>query len=176
MTPQPPAFRLRFPTSQIDRWADRYSYTGEEAVVEQLTPPIRERGYMHRSEFLDLCEWKSPRTRRLCAANDESTVQEATRVALSSTEEVLKIGILRVLQGVAWPTASVILHFCDRGAYPILDYRALWSLSVKEPSQYTFGFWWSYTTYVRDLGTRTGKSMRTIDRALWQYSKVKQRG
>jgi len=31
--------------------------------------------------------------------------------------------------GVQWPTAWVILHFCDRGKFPIIDYRALWQYS-----------------------------------------------
>ncbi len=36
--------------------------------------------------------------------------------------------VLRFLDGVEWPTASTILHFCGARPYPILDYRALWSL------------------------------------------------
>lgn len=79
-----------------------------------------------------------------------------------------------LLDGVSWPVASVLLHFgsCDR--YPILDFRALWSLRIKVPKQYDFGFWWAYTLYCRSLADEHNVSMRTLDRALWQYSKEKQ--
>ena len=98
-----------------------------------------------------------------------------TRTALSARHERLKVGALLVLSGVQWPTASVILHFCDRGMYPILDFRALWSLGYEKPPTYTFPFWVAYCEFTRALAKRAGVSMRTLDRALWQYSKRNQR-
>ncbi len=167
-------FKLRFSKNRIDYWASRYSYPKEDILTDEIGPKARERGYLLRDEFLTLCEWKTARSKSRCAKNGESLIREATRLALSIKEERLKIGILRILTGVEWPTASVILHFCDRRPYPILDYRVLWSLSARQPSVYTFDFWWSYTEYIRRVARNTKKSMRTIDRALWQYSKEKQ--
>lgn len=77
---------------------------------------------------LAIAEWKTARSRSHCRKNDDGYVKEVTRAALSSNNERFKIEVLRLLDGVEWPTASVILHFCDRGRYPILDVRALWSL------------------------------------------------
>jgi hypothetical protein len=102
-------------------------------------------------------------------------VREVTRIALETTIEKLKVRVLLLLAGVSWPTASVILHFCDRGRYPILDFRALWSVGVARAPSYTFSLWWEYTCFVRNISDRTGLPMRTIDRALWQYSKERQR-
>jgi hypothetical protein len=68
----------------------------------------------------------------------------------------------------------VILHFCDRRRYPILDYRALWSVGVARPPAYTFEFWWAYTSFTRELARSTGQDMRTVDRALWKFSKAHQ--
>ena len=168
------AFKLRFPKGKIDYWAGRYAYPNESVLTDQIGPAARERGYLTREEFLALCEWKTPRSKPRCATNPESLVREATGLALASDEERLKVGILQLLAGVGWPTASVILHFCDRGMYPILDYRALWSLGARPPSAYTFDFWWAYTEYLRRVAVESKRSMRTIDRALWQYSKEKQ--
>jgi hypothetical protein len=36
-------------------------------------------------------------------------------------------------------------------------------------------FWLSYVAYVRELARRSGQPIRTVDRALWQYSKARQR-
>jgi len=34
--------------------------------------------------------------------------------------------------------------------------------------------WWNYTVYCRALASKAGVDMRTLDQALWQYSKEKQ--
>jgi hypothetical protein len=62
-----------------------------------------------------------------------------------------------------------------RGYYPTLDYRALWSLGYSRPPHYTMPFWLGYVAYVRELSRRSGHRIRTVDRALWQYSKARQR-
>jgi len=81
-----------------------------------------------------------------------------------------------LLQGVEWPTASVLLHFGYRDLYPILDFRALWSLSVEPPKEgYDFEFWSAYTTHCGSLLGRREVDMRTLDRALWQYSSDNQK-
>lgn len=37
-----------------------------------------------------------------------------TRAAFAASDEALKMDLLRLLEGVEWPTASTILHFCRR--------------------------------------------------------------
>jgi hypothetical protein len=166
---------LRFPPSEVSHWAHTFTDTGEGRIVDELAPRIRARGYLSRPEFLELCHWKSPRPRQRYASNTAAEIREATHVALASPDERAKIYILRTLAGVSWPTASVILHFCDRRPYPILDYRALWSVGCRRPPVYTFDFWWAYTEFVRALARTTRHDMRTLDRALWQFSKEHQR-
>jgi len=140
--------------------------------VEAMAPAIRARGFARRDEFLVLCDWKSRRPSKRYRENSAGLIEEATHVALGSGREEMKIGVLLILSGVSWPVASVILHFCDRGKYPILDVRALASLGVDPPpSPYTFKFWMAYTRYTRSLSRATGLSMRQLDRALWQWSK-----
>ena len=169
-------FRLCFPESRILQWADRYPSGDDSAIETRVAPPARERGYLNKDEFLAICRWKSPRSGPSCKKNRESFVQEVTRLSLSASDEELKIRVLLLLSGVNWPTASVILHLCDRGCYPIVDYRALWSLGIQNPPAYTFEFWAEYCDFVRAIADRTGHNMRTIDRAMWQYSKEKQLG
>jgi len=77
--------------------------------------------------------------------------------------------ILGILNGVSWPTASVILHFFHADPYPIIDYRALWSISLEVPKQYTFDFWMRYVDFCRKLTESCSLDMRTRDRALWKY-------
>jgi hypothetical protein len=37
-----------------------------------------------------------------------------------------------------------------------------------------FAFWWSYVNRCRDLADQARVDMRTLDRALWQYSRENQ--
>lgn len=166
-------FRLRFPPDEIPHWAAKYDYDDEIPLA--VGNRARERGYLDRADFLDLALWKSARPKKRCGGNTESYVHAVTAAALSSTEPRFKIEVLRILDGVDWPTASVILHFCDRERWPIFDYRAFWSLSQDDPAgHYTFSLWDEYTRFIRGLADSAGVSMRSLDRALWAYSKEHQ--
>ncbi len=135
----------------------------------------REQGYYTRDGFLGVSRWKSPRPKPHREKNDEETVREVTRFALSTPVERLRIEVFTLLHGVSWPSASVFLHLGHRDPYPILDFRALWSLGIDHPpEEYTFEFWWPYVEACRGLADQAGVDMRTLDRALWQYSKERQ--
>jgi hypothetical protein len=101
-------------------------------------------------------------------------IAAVTGTALSTDNERLRIEVLTLLSGVNWPTASVILHFCAREPYPILDVRALWSLSMPAALPYDYPLWAEYTKVSRQLAARAGVSLRELDRALWLYSKENQ--
>ena len=164
----------RFSPARIPHWARRYEKPPGEDEIERLGVRIRARGYLRRDEFLRLCHWKSPRTQPRCEKNSADFVESVTGVALSVENEELRIRVLTLLHGVDWPTASVILHFGSRQKYPILDVRALWSVGVEVPRPYGFELWWEYVRLTRNLARGQGVSMRTLDRALWQYSKEHQ--
>ena len=69
----------------------------------------------------------------------------------------------------------MILHFAFPDEYPILDVRALWSLGMEQPNDYSFQFWMDYCTRLRELSREHGVDLRTLDKALWQYSKEHQK-
>ena len=169
-------FKLRFPEAEIQWWAERYSYTASDAAfMEVVRPTVLVRGYLEGTEFRDICEWKTQRSKSLCARNDEHTIRVVTEAAFATGDEALKMALLRLLEGVEWPTASTLLHFGDPRPYPILDYRALWSLGYAHPPHYTMDFWQEYLKFTRALALRCRVPIRTLDRALWQYSKERQR-
>jgi hypothetical protein len=170
-------YSLRLDPSDIKMLAEGYTssqtqaHRDAEARVEELAPIIRKNGYYTRLQFLEICFWKTPRSRPLCEANDEGFIREVTSLALSTENERLRIEALKLFSGVGWPTASVLLHFGHKLDYPILDVRALWSLSIEGPTtDYRFSFWWDYVQICRELKDKFGTTMRTLDRALFQNS------
>ncbi|MCD6571510.1 MAG: hypothetical protein J7L53_12480 [Deltaproteobacteria bacterium] len=133
--------KIGFSTNDIIHWANRYSYP-EEDLACNISIRIRNAGFIEKEDFLALCKWKSPRIMRHCGQNNADFIREITRVAFHSESEQLRIEALTLLNGVSWPTASVLLHFGHKDPYPIMDFRALWSLGVEEPPhKYTFEFW-----------------------------------
>jgi hypothetical protein len=166
-------FKLRFADGQVGKWAGRYDAV-LDTRVEEIGRQGRDRGYLSHDELRVLGHWKTPRSAPRIARNDPEFVRETTRVALGTASERLRIEALTLLEGVEWPTASVILHFAHPEPYPILDYRALWSLGVSPPPRYGFEMWQAYVAFTRSTAHRLGVSMRDLDRALWQFSKERQ--
>ena len=169
-----PKLRLRFPLSRVPSLAAAFPDEDDPSFLA-MTDRARRRGWLTRSELLRIARWKTPRSGPRVARNSEKRVREITRRALSAADERARVLELLRLSGVGVPTASVILHFCHREPYPILDVRALWSLSVGR-SRGGIALWRDYTDACRALARRARCSMRTLDRALWQYAKEKAAG
>ena len=65
---------------------------------------------------------------RTRAEKIQKTVEDITRIALSTNSERLRIESLTLLDGVSWPSASVLLHFGHKDPYPILRHFELYRL------------------------------------------------
>lgn len=167
-------FYLRFEPTEISRLAAQYQYEDGDAVINDTVLRVKRQSYLTHPDLVALCYWKSARSHTRCAQNPPDYIEAVTYIALTTPHERLRIEILTLLFGVSWPTASVILHWYHRDPYPILDFRALWSLGIDEAPSYTFEFWWAYTQFCRQLAMESKVSMRDLDKALWQYSKMKQ--
>jgi hypothetical protein len=165
-----PVFEMQFPREEVEALASRFSYTDDEACQE-AGRAARARGYYERDEFLRVCAWKTPRSGPKVAANTAAAIAEATGRALASEDEATRMEALLELPGVGAPTASTLLHFAFPDEYPILDVRALESLGVKARTQYPVSFWLAYMAACRELAKRCRVHIRTLDKALWQYSK-----
>ena len=127
---------LRIPPGKLRYYQERYDFSAEANLdkYHQLGP---QQGHLTRKQLHEICQWKSKRRAALAHSNAEDVVREITAFSFSAKCEESRIGALTLLEGVGYPTASVILHFCVDQTYPILDFRALWSLGVDQPSQYT---------------------------------------
>jgi hypothetical protein len=167
-----PAFELQFPPKDIQALASRFSYE-DDPGCRSAGAAAAARGYYRRAEFLEVSDWKSARSRPLLQSNDAPAVEAATRAAFDTSDEAARMGMLSGLRGVGVPVASALLHFAVPDRYPILDVRALESLGRKGRSVYPVSFWVAYLHACRELAAEHRVSLRTLDKALWQYSKEK---
>jgi hypothetical protein len=165
-------FVLQFDPAQIGALAARFGDAAGDGRPAAVGAAAALRGHYTRAEFLALCEWKSPRSRPLVAANPAGAVRVATLRALApAADERERIEALLALRGIGMPTASVLLHFAMPDRYPILDVRALEALGVTGRTSYPVTFWLAYVDACRALAARHAVSLRTLDKALWQASK-----
>lgn len=164
---------LKFNPQEITTISSRYQYPSTEQELINLRDGVMGRGHLTKSELQVIARWKSPRNTNV-AKNSEEFVKEITQFAFATNCERARIEVLTLLDGVQWPTASVILHLFHKDPYPLLDFRALWSVSVEPTAPYNFALWWEYVEFCRYWAESAGVDMRTLDRALWQYSKENQ--
>ena len=165
-----PTFQIQFPREQVPALAARFP-AGDDSACEAAGAAARGRGYYRRREFVLVCAWKTVRSTPRIAANGDAAVRAATRHALCEPDEAVRMQALLALQGVGVPTASTLLYFAFPALYPILDVRALESLGVKPRSQYPVSFWLGYLEACRSLAAQCQVSIRTLDKALWHWSK-----
>ena len=149
----------------------------DEKVEKELLHWFSENKYLDRKTFIKLCLWKSKRPKKQYEdkINSEGRIKEIVSIALNSDDEFIKINTLRLLKGVSWPVASVILHFAEPKKYMIMDFRAIWSLGWKQPKSYDFDFWQKYTSEVNEIAKKNKVTLRQLDKALWFYSKENQK-
>jgi hypothetical protein len=170
-----PKFTLQFAPEEISALAARFPVLDESRLLA-VNAAVRARGHYTRAEFVEVCAWKTPRSRPRVAANREAAVIDATGRALAASDEAIRFAALLELDGVGAPTASTLLYVAFPDDYPILDVRALESLGVRSRSTYPVSFWLAYLEACRTLARENGVSLRTLDKALWQHSKERSRG
>ena len=127
--------------------AARYAILpAERALIERYEAVWRRNQgpCLTKDDLFATVDWKSSlgQTRKLCNLNSEDDIRQITRAALTADCERLRIGVLLALDGVAWPIASVILHFAfayDANGFPVFDKRAM--KAVGSDTKYSNGRW-----------------------------------
>jgi hypothetical protein len=158
------------------RWAERYDEKAtpeDKAVEKEMKDKLKTQRFLTRDDLVKIGLWKSRRPKKWYESNEDEVVQELTKFSFAAMTEWARIRALCALSGVSFPVASVILHFAFPENYPILDFRALASLGESQPKSYTLKMWLAYCDRVRGIAKDLGLPLRTVDKALWQFSKEK---
>ena len=165
---------MKITKAKIKEYAKIFDEYDTAANVEkEMKDWLKNNRYLDRKRFIKIGRWKSPRPEKHYKNNDDLTVKRITRHSFATESEKERIECLLDLKGVGYPVVSVILHFAFPGRYPIMDFRVIKSLGLKQPKSYTFAFWDEYCCKIRKISKSTGADIRTIDKALWQYNKNK---
>ena len=149
------------------------TYSDDDTPIERIVTEVKERGYLTKSDLIEVSRWKSKeRNVGRVKKNSDDFIKAITLAALHpDTPEHDRINGLRCLRGVELATASAILHWFHQDPYPIWDRRALETIQFENTPN--FRNWETYVSFCRDVAEQKGVDIRTLDRALWQFSKSK---
>ncbi len=89
-------------------------------MLGQVRLTVADRGYYRRDEFLEVGDWKSPRSKTYLTRNSAEDIEDITRIALAAPER-LKYRILDLLAGVGIPMASALLTVDDSANKPMVN-------------------------------------------------------
>ena len=166
------AFKLQ--VTNIPYWATQYPREDLEDDEKALAAAARIRdGECSRSNLERIVAWKSDRRLALISENSDSEIADALRLALRATEPRSALAVLTGLRGVGAPMASAILTAIDPEKYTVMDFRALEALGVADANTGLEFYLRHYLPECKRLASEAGVSLRTLDRALWAWSKKK---
>lgn len=141
------------------------------------------RGYLVKSELIQICKWKSPRAIHLILSNSNYKINSITKAAFATKSEKIKIDLLTELKGVSIPMASSILMLVNPNRYGVIDIR-VWELlysigTMKTNSKgvnFNFTEWYRYLVIIRHFAKKHKTSARHIERTLFKVHKKYQIG
>ncbi len=163
-------FVLQFDSSEIAALAARYGYEQDDEAFKAGSNIVG--GNYSRDNLKIIVHWKSPRKIAYIDDNTDIEIARALRFAGDSrTSERSAVDVLDRLHGVGVPIASAILTTMFPEKYTIIDFRALESLGIVKAPTGSVHYYLNYLTKCRELARKHNVPLRTLDRALWQWSK-----
>ncbi|WP_433802982.1 hypothetical protein [Actinomycetospora sp. CA-084318] len=155
----------------VDHWAARYPMGSEEvALFGEVRRGVAGRGHYERVDFLRAGTWKSARPKPYLESNSDDDIRDLTRLAFVAPER-LGYRILDLLSGVNVRMASALLTVWAPDRFTVIDFRALETLRARSELSGPDPTYPEYLALCRTIAARVGTDLRTLDRALWTWSR-----
>ena len=168
---------MRITKENIIKYAQKFDRDYKEKdkkTEDEMKSLLKSQRYLTRENLITIGDWKAPRARRHYSSiqNCNDRVKQISRFSFSARDERARIESLDSLVGVGYPIASNILHFAFPHKYPIMDFRVIRSLGLKQPSTYKFTFWKGYCKKIQAISKKYRLPIRAVDKALWKYDEL----
>ena len=158
---------LRISKGWIDAWAAEYG-DYDSSRVEDLFGKARPT----YDDIERVYRWKSSRSVGHFLTNDSEHVVSAVRSALRANDDAAALAWVETLNGVKARTGSALLAIFRPDRYTVMDWRARQTLEafgyLEELRRASWtNVWPGYMSRCREIASRTGVTLRDLDRALW---------
>lgn len=172
-------FQLQFDPKEIPTLAHQYMTTKngaeKDAAMEKAGKDILD-GKRTKENLEAIYRWKAARAVRHFLRNTPTNIAQclAGAIEAESDDRAAVAALVRDptlkngLYGVQVPIASAILTAIFPHRFTVIDYKALASLGCPQDSP-GVGFYLAYLRACRRIKDENKVSLRTLDRALWQW-------
>lgn len=150
----------------VDEYAALYDDPYDDAVFNEVSPRVAERGFYDLDDLLAVGTWKAGRAKGYLARNEDDDVRAITKAALAAPDH-LKHRFLTILHGVQQPMASALLTAWDSERFTVYDVRAMATLRAHGVVTSSYLAYPEYLAQCRELAADLGIDLRTLDRALF---------
>lgn len=174
-------FKLQFDPRWISSLASQYLIAGNAAAKDAAMLAAGKNiacRRLSRSNLETIYKWKSPRFVGLMDGNKDADISRCLLRAVEAIEAAddrsAIVALIRAsadnagLRGVQVPVASAILTAIKPDRFTVIDYKALAALDCPQESP-GVGFYLGYLCACRRIAAENNVSLRTLDRALWQW-------
>ena len=162
-------FKLAFDQSLILKFAALYSHRADRDALKAGEDISR--GRCTRKNLGRIFNWKTKgRGRSRLTKNTDKEIADVLKLAITARTDRAAIAVLTGLNGVNIPVASAILTAIDPKRFTIIDFRALEALNQRK-SALNINYYLEYLDFCKLLARKNRVTLRTLDRAFWQWSK-----
>lgn len=162
---------------ELQRWIDLWANQYRPEWDGKIGSLVGKDAFSH-ADVACIYEWKFRRMwprRKIDRMKEfpEKHVLALSRRAFRCTDELGALMILTLIPGAAAAGASALLMTHDPARYTVMDVRAVRSLNAlkmwpEERGTRASCLWWpEYLRTCREIASRTERSLRTVDHALW---------
>lgn len=162
-------------------WRDKYNeeeLTSDGDTEEVLRKQFQVNRFMSKSDLEQIVRWKfkgrligrQKRILRIQSDLEDKLIQDVSRLAFETDNDVIRIKLLSCIDGVGNALASVILTFFDPQRYGVLDIHSWRELFGKEPGD-VFNNYKNAVRFfqeLRKIAVDTGLPCRDIEKALFK--------
>jgi hypothetical protein len=177
----------KIPFKELEPLLKKHLSKQEEQKTSELIKKLRavkQRGYLRKSELIEICHWKSDRSINLICSNPPSRVVRITKQVFGTQIERKKFKLLTTgLSGVDAAMASSILMLTNPKNYGVIDIRA-WQLLYEmrtvnanpRGKGFTFNQWYRYLKILQYFARKFKVKARDIERTLYEVHQLYQKG
>src|SRR5258708_40144883 len=154
----------------------------DDSYDEQLSD-LQHKSCFYAEDVGRVADWKFglwpqrlQRTKNLLAQNSPRDFESITSRAFRCNDDLGAMLLVRLLDGVGKALGSAILMACEPWRYSVIDVNAVRAIqalgylrdcSVPTDQDRSLPNWERYLVAVRDVASRTGWTLRDVDRALY---------
>ena len=164
---------------EILNWSEKYDkdYPEDTQKEKEIGDRLRASKKLTKADLIKIIEWKfeglegrKKRILNLVADIDEQVLKRVSSLvfSLDTHQDIYRIRLLCMFNGIGGAVASTILTFYDSDNYGVFDFHVWNEVFGDEKIQYTAKNYIRLLSKLREIATRYNLQTRTVEKAFFK--------